>query len=117
MKHSSSFFYDLSFGEKAEDWVKKIFSEGSKVEVKYDRLAHATGRLYVEIYSRNKPSGISTTQAEYWIFVIDKKDYALIVNTEKLKELCRLTFQISGLTKGGDENTSQGVLIPINQII
>lgn len=117
MKHSSSFFYDLSFGEKAEDWVKKIFSEGSKVEVKYDRLAHATGRIYVEVYSMNKPSGIATTQAQYWIFVIDKKDYALIVNTENLKELCRIAFQVNGYTKGGDNNTSLGILIPINQIV
>lgn len=117
MKHSSSFFYDLSFGEKAEDWVKKIFSEGSKVEVKYDRAAHYTGNLYIEVYSRHKPSGISTTQAHYWIFVIDKKNYALIVNTEKLKELCRIAYQINGYSRGGDNNTSLGILIPINQII
>lgn len=117
MKHSNSFYYDLDFAEKAEDWVKAIFTNGFKIEVKYDRMAHLTGRIYVEVYSRHKPSGISTTQAHYWIFVIDKKDYALIVNTEKLKELCRLAYQVHGLTKGGDENTSQGILIPINQII
>ena len=117
MKHSSSFFYDLDFAETAEDWVKKLFTNGFKVEVKYDRMAHITGKIYVEVYSSNKPSGISTTQAQYWIFVIDKKDYALIVNTENLKELCRIAFQVNGYTKGGDENTSLGILIPINQIV
>ena len=52
MKHSNSFYYDLDFGEKAEDWVKEIFSDGTKVEVKFDRMAHLTGNLFVEVYSR-----------------------------------------------------------------
>ena len=117
MKHSNSFYYDLDFGEKAEDWVKEIFSNGGKVEVKFDRMAHLTGNLFVEVYSRGKASGISTTKANYWIFLIEEKSYALIVNTEKLKELCRIVYQTDGLVKGGDNNTSDGVLIPIKLIL
>lgn len=117
MKHSNSFYYDLDFGEKAEDWVKEIFSDGTKVEVKFDRMAHLTGNLFVEVYSRGKESGISTTKANYWIFRIQEKSYALIVNTEKLKELCRIVHQTDGLVRGGDNNTSYGVLIPIKLIL
>lgn len=117
MKHSNSFYYDLDFGEKAEDWVKEIFSDGTKVEVKFDRMAHLTGNLFVEVYSRGKASGISTTKANYWIFRIQEKSYALIVNTEKLKELCRIVHQTDGLVRGGDNNTSYGILIPIKSII
>ena len=117
MKHSNSFYYDLDFGEKAEDWVKEIFSDGLKVEVKFDRMAHLTGNLFVEVYSRGAKSGISVTQANYWIFRIKEKSYALIVNTEKLKELCRIVYQTDGLVKGGDNNTSDGVLIPIKLIL
>jgi hypothetical protein len=117
MKHSNSFYYDLDFGEKAEDWVKEIFSNGGKVEVKFDRMAHLTGNLFVEVYSRGKASGISTTKANYWIFLIEEKSYALIVNTEKLKELCRIVYQTDGLVKGGDNNTFDGVLIPIKLIL
>ena len=117
MKHSNSFYYDLDFGEKAEDWVKEIFSEGGKVEVKFDRMAHLTGNLFVEVYSREKASGISVTQANYWIFLIKEKSYALIVNTEKLKELCRIVHSTDGLVRGGDNNTSYGVLIPIKLIL
>ena len=51
MKYSSSFYYDLDFGEKAENWVKAIFTNGYKVEVKYDRMAHITGNIFVEVYS------------------------------------------------------------------
>jgi hypothetical protein len=117
MKHSSSFYYDLDFGEQAEDWVKELFSDGTKVEVKFDRMAHLTGNLFVEVYSRGKASGISTTKANYWIFRIQEKSYALIVNTEKLKELCRIVHQTDGLVRGGDNNTSYGVLIPIKLIL
>ena len=117
MQYSNDFYYDLEFGEQAEDWVKEIFSNGGKVEVKFDRMAHLTGNLFVEIYSRGKASGISTTKANYWIFRIEEKSYALIVNTEKLKELCRIVYQTDGFVKGGDNNTSDGVLIPIKLIL
>lgn len=117
MKHSSSFYYDLDFGEQAEDWVKELLSDGTKVEVKFDRMAHITGNLYVEVYYKDKASGISVTQANYWIFKIKEKDYSLIVSTKKLKELCRIVHQTDGLVRGGDNNTSYGVLIPIKLIL
>lgn len=117
MKHSNSFYYDLDFGEKAEDWVKALFSDGTKIEVKFDRMAHITGNIFVEVYSRGKASGISTTQANYWIFKIEEKSYALIIHTKKLKELCRIVYQTNGFVKGGDNNTSDGVLIPIKLIL
>lgn len=116
MKHSNSFYYDLDFGEKGEDWLNELFKDGTKVEVKTDRMAHETGNVYVEVYSRGKASGISTTKANYWIFIIEKKDYSLLVSVQKLRDICRVMFQINGLTRGGDSNTSSGILIPINLI-
>lgn len=117
MKHSNSFYYDLDFGEQGEDWLNELFRDGKKVEVKTDRMAHLTQNIYVEVYSRGKPSGISTTRANYWIFIIEKKDYALIVSVQKLRDICRVMFQINGFIKGGDNDTSQGILIPIKLII
>ena len=116
MKHSNSFYYDLDFGEKGEDWLNELFKDGTKVEVKTDRMAHETGNVYVEVYSRGKASGISTTKANYWIFIIEKKDYSLLVSVQKLRDICRVMFQINGLTRGGDSSTSSGILIPINLI-
>lgn len=117
MKHSGSFYYDLDFSEKAEDHLNQIFSDGKKIEVKYDRMAHLTGNVFVEVYSRGKESGITTTQANYWIFIIDKKDYGIIINVKKLKELCRIVFQTDGFRYGGDNNTSKGILLPIKLIL
>ena len=117
MQYSNDFNFDLEFGEKAETWVKEIFSEGGKTEVKYDRMAHRTGNIYVEVYSRFKKSGISTTKADYWIFIIDKKSYGILINTKRLKELCKKYYDLNGFNQGGDEDTSYGILIPIKSII
>jgi hypothetical protein len=116
MKHSSSFYYDLDFAEKAEDWVNGIFTGGYKIEVKCDRMAHHTHNIYIELYSRGKPSGISTTQADYWIFIIYGRAVSVILPTNKIKELCKEIFN-GTYVYGGDNNTSKGILIPLNLIL
>jgi len=116
MKYSSSFYYDLEFAETSEDWVKELFSDGFKIEVKSDRMAHKTGNIYIEVYSRGKESGISTTIAHYWIYRINTNDTAILISTKRLKELVKL-FHKGKFTKGGDNNTSLGVLIPIKEIL
>lgn len=116
MKHSSSFYYDLNFGEEAEDWVKQVFTGGYKVEVKCDRMAHKTGNIYIEVYSRGKESGISTTEADYWLYIIENREVMFLAPTDKLRELCREYHALNGFTRGGDNDTSKGVLIPINSL-
>jgi len=118
MKYSNNknFDIDLQFAEKAEDWVTQLFSGGFKLEVKSDRLAHITGNVFIEIYSRGKPSGLSTTEADYWIYRIDEHDTAIIIKTITLKEIVKENFNGTYIL-GGDNYTSKGVLIPINKLI
>jgi hypothetical protein len=116
MKHSNSFYYDLNFGEQAEDWVKSLFTGGLKVEIKSDRRSSETGNIFIEVYSRDKKSGISTTNADYWIYRVDDNDSAFIVSTQRLKNLVKLNFN-GTFVKGGDNNTSLGVLIPIKNLL
>jgi len=116
LKHSSSFYYDLDFGETAEDWVREVFTGGYKVEVKCDRMAHKTGNIYVEVYSRGKKSGISTTEADYWLYIVENKQVMFIIPIEKLRELCREYHALNGFKKGGDDDTSLGVLIPMTSL-
>ena len=115
MKYSNSFHYDLEFGEVAEGWINDLFSDGKKIEVKCDKKANITGNVYIEVYSNNKESGISTTLADYWIFRIDANDSAIIVSTKRLKELVRKFFN-GTFIKGGDCDKSLGVLIPIKEL-
>jgi hypothetical protein len=67
-----------------------------KYEVKTDRMSHKTGNLVVEVECNNKPSGLSTTDANYWIFNLDKMDKYVVIKTEQLKELIVDTKKING---------------------
>lgn len=114
MKYSSSFTHDLEFGTTGEDWVNDIFSSGKKVEVKTDRIAHKTGNVFIEYESRGKPSGISTTDANYWVYRIEESNSAIILDVITLKNKLRL-FHREGryIMNGGDNDTSKGFLVPI----
>jgi hypothetical protein len=116
MKHSGSFTHDLNFGEKAEDWVNNLFTGGLKIEVKADRMATKTGNIYIEVYSRGNKSGISTTDAAYWIYRLEDNDTAFIVSTQRLKYLVKQHFK-GIFVLGGDNNTSKGVLIPVKNLL
>lgn len=115
MKHSNSFSFDLSFGEEAEDWAHSLFTGAFKVEVKSDRMAHQTGNLYIEVYSRGKKSGLATSTADYWLFKIEGGGLCFFIETEELKKRVRENWN-GKYVLGGDENTSKGVLIPINKL-
>jgi len=118
MKHSSSFTHDLNFGEKAEDWLNEMFSNGKLIEVKNDRLVHKTGNIFIEYESRGKPSGLSTTTANYWIYRMNELDIAFIIPTDKLKKICREYIKEKKYIKnGGDNNTSLGLLIPFTTLL
>lgn len=113
METNGNFEYDLKTGIIAEKYISNILSN-KKIEVKKDELAKKTGNVFVEYESRNKPSGIATTKADFYCFVISNENI-IFVETNKLKELCKQ----KRLRKvpGGDSNTSMGVLLPLEQLV
>ena len=82
MKFNSDFKYDLEVGQVEEKRLAQLLS-GATIEVKRDFLAHKTGNVFVEYESRGRPSGISTTQAQYWAFMLEG-DTIVIIRTERL---------------------------------
>lgn len=115
MNFNSNFKYDLERGKEGEEIVAKIFkSSPDKFEIKRDSLSCKTGNLFVEFESRGKPSGIKTSQADYWVFIIEGTDVIIFIGKENLLKLCK-KFK-SNSVKGGDNNTSRGILIPIKEI-
>lgn len=114
MEFNSDFRYDLQVGQIYE----KQFSEllGSKIEIKRDFKCLETGNIYVEYESRGKRSGISTSEAEYWCYWLS--DYhCVFIKTETLKDLCRKYINTNRDKRGGDSNTSKGILLPLNDFI
>ena len=114
MNYNNDFKYDLKVGQAKEKELGDIFNSKS-VEVKYDLQALKTNNVYVEYFSRGKKSGISTTQADYYCFAFG--DTFHLITISSLKEKCRKYIGTHRDKKGGDNNTSKGILLPIKELL
>jgi len=89
MAKRSDWDLDLAVGHAGEKLVEELLTRGKKVEVKRDLKWMKTGNLYIETacWSSRKESwyasGISTTKADYWAFVLGES--SLLVPTDTLK--------------------------------
>jgi hypothetical protein len=92
-------------------WDIKCDLSGEQVtfETKLDLVASRTGNAAIEIKSRNYPSGICTSKADYWIQIVGDKFY--ILKTSELRYLI-LTHNYRIVT-GGDNNLNELVLIDL----
>lgn len=107
----NKFDIDLRRGQLAESELVKVLCSDT-IEVKRDFLANKTGNIAVEFESRGNLSGILTTEATHWAFVLD--NMTIIVEISKLKKFMDNTN--SKIVKGGDDNTSKMVLIPLMEL-
>ena len=119
MEYNNDFKFDLSRGKIGEEHLAKIL-EDKTLEVKTDSWIGRTQNIAVEYESRGKPSGIATTEADYWAFVFDgryNKEVILIMDTERLRKIARDYYTRGSIKKMGDNNTSVAVLIPLCELI
>ncbi len=118
MEYNNDFKHDLRVGQLKEEALGDIFNS-STIEVKYDQRAYHTGNIFVEYESRGKPSGLSTTEAEYYCYVLssDIGDTFHLMKTSIIKNKCRAYFKTKRDTVGGDSNTSKGILLPIKELL
>ena len=104
-------------GEPAPSGMFKPYdftSNGVKYEVKADRLAYKYGgnTMFVEYECSGQPSGISTTEADYWMYFMVKPSGAykvFCVPVEDLKEWCQGCVSKSG----GDGYRARGYIVPV----
>ena len=114
MNYNSDFKYDLELGQLGEQKLSEILHH-KRIEVKTDLLTPKTGNVFIEYSSRNKPSGIATTQAEYYAIVIGET--IILKTTTELKSIARKYLNTKRDVLGGDNNTSKGVLVPIVDLV
>tara|TARA_S200002703_G_scaffold157584_1_gene165806 strand:- start:2202 stop:2591 length:390 start_codon:yes stop_codon:yes gene_type:complete len=119
MKHNNDYKYDLDFGIISEKFYGKVMHDliEGKTECKAERDQWVkTGNMFVEFESRGKPSGIATTHAEHWVVSFYKENklcFTLTVPIEDMKKIARK----GKLIKGGDENTSKGMLVKVKDVM
>ena len=92
--YNPDFDINLAEGEMAEQLVSMGLT--GRVEVKRDFKARETGRVYVELSCKGRPSGINVTDAEFWFFILSERGSLLeliadgagiFVSTERLRRL------------------------------
>jgi hypothetical protein len=119
---------DLSFGQHYQNITLQLFQwersgqpEGNfkpydlwlewddlrtTIESKADRQTLTTGNIAIEFRCSGKPSGISTTEADHWIYyVVGSRDYYLIPTRVIRKAIAERQF--SRTCRGGDNYNAE----------
>ena len=118
----SNFDIDLEFGEVWEERVRKIFENKGTIEVKTERdIWRTPGNIVIEIGYKGRPSGLSITDAEWWIHVLTSSGEfhtALIFKVKKLRQTVTelVTTGKADIMKGGDNNQSELVRVPLKEL-
>jgi hypothetical protein len=89
----------------------------SKYEVKADRLAYKYGSrtMYIEYECGGVPSGISSTEADYWFYFMVKPNSEYVcyeLPVLLLKEACKSPLRS---VSGGDGMRSRGHIVDVAQ--
>lgn len=119
--YQPDFDIDLAHGQQAEMFVSDIIAalRDQTAEVKRDDRAAQTGNVYIEYECLRggewQPSGISTTKALVWVFVLG--GLALAAPTATVAEVARRHYPTSRreLTRGS--HPTRGVVIPLDRYI
>ena len=119
---SQNFDLDLKFGLAWEEQVRKIFEDDGRIEVKTERdIWNKTGNIAVEIGYKNRPSGLSITDAKWWIQVLTVQGQfhtALIFKVENFRKLVKQLVETgkADIVKGGDGAQSELVRVPLKEL-
>lgn len=119
------FDIDYAFGKQAEFWVADIIRAigTERVEVKHDARCADTGNVYVETECRRGgrwcKSGISTTTAELWAFVLDAGSCCFFVSTERLKLVCRTLWKdpTKRVECPRGSHPTKGLRVPVSRLL
>jgi hypothetical protein len=99
---------NISEGMLAEAMAERLFHGDATVEVKSDYLVHRNGRVAIEFRFRGEPSGISKTEATYYMVWFAGKHYyhevAVLLTTDRLKEITRDYIKRHNRGETGPEN-------------
>ena len=118
MNNDKRFDLDLQYGQVFEKKVADML-QNSKIEVKTERdMWKLTGNIAIEFESRGKPSGIATTEADYWFHNLAKGDeivMTLVFPVAKLRYY--IGDNMPRMVRGGDNNTSRMYLISLTDLV
>lgn len=117
---NTDFRYDLKLGELREKELSDIFTN-KKIEVKTDLFYQTSGNIYVEFQSRGKLSGLSTSEADYYCYILPKGNRCSyhLFESKQFKTALKQAVRDGRATikTGGDNGTSKGILIRFETLL
>ena len=118
MNNDKRFDIDLQYGQVFEQKVADML-QNSTIEVKTEREKwKSTGNIVIEFESRGKPSGIATTEADYWFHNLALGEdivMTLVFPTKILKNY--IVQAMPRVVRGGDNNTSRLYLLNLQDLV
>ena len=112
------FDLDLQYGSIREDRIADMLTN-KKIEVKSERgMWMKTGNICIEYQSYGKPSGIETTEADFWfhnLCIGEDIFCTLDFDVPKLKQLVKKLDYLKSVS-GGDHNASRMYLVNIQKL-
>ena len=118
MTYNPDWDIDLAFGEEGEQLVRTILGlAAEQLEVKRKRCIDT--KFYVEVAhspgatGNYKPSGINTTRATYWAYVVGDTGIVFIVPTGLLKDAARGALRVE---EYDGDNPTKGRLVSVDEI-
>lgn len=118
MNNDKRFDLDLQYGQVFEQKVADML-QNKKIEVKTERDKwKSTGNIVIEFESRGRPSGIASTEADYWfhnLAIGNDIVMTLVFPVYKLRSY--ITNNMPKMIRGGDNNTSRMYLISLTDLV
>jgi len=109
-KKGKNYDYDLiMYSPKAD--------KNLKFEIKTDDYVsddRDTGNIAIEIEFKGKPSGLSVTKSDWWVYYMPNiaSNNVWMMEVDKLKGLIKKNIKNLKVVMGGDDNQSKLILIP-----
>lgn len=118
MNNDKRFDIDLQYGQVFERKVADML-QNKKIEVKTERdMWKNTGNIAIEFESRGRPSGIASTESDYWFHNLAIGEdilMTLVFPTKILRNY--ITTNRPRMVRGGDNNTSRLYLINLQELV
>lgn len=86
------------------------------VEVKQDYQSHHTGNFLVEIEFDEKPSGLSTTEANWWV-IVDRENLYWIYPGDLECIISELALKPVEFVGKGDKKSKKAYLLPKENLV
>lgn len=104
---------DFDVGVYGENYITNTY------EIKSDLLFPKTGNLAIEYAFKGDLSGVSTTNADYWVqaIITPLKAKFYVLEVSGFKDWLKQNKEYLKTTKGGDNEESQMILVKPSDIV